>query len=141
MPSFLDLTDTNQQKRLHTEERVSIYLANLLSFLVITPGHPDNGAFYLIRGLVNALSKYSWQNTTHYQLKVNLDLLTVLTTLYQMKLPYHIQYVESNDELYGSNAEYRAELDGLIENCINDILSMLAVMGEKTEIAIKVTQV
>ncbi len=37
---------------------------NFCSSLVIMPGHPEHGPFYLIRGLLNVLAKFEWQDNS-----------------------------------------------------------------------------
>ena len=47
-------------KSYHYEDRLVGYILELLSFLVIVPGHPEHGPFYIIQGLSNALPLFAW---------------------------------------------------------------------------------
>ena len=43
------------------EARLAAYLLSLLSFLVLLPGHPEHGPFYIVRGLINAIPRFPWK--------------------------------------------------------------------------------
>jgi hypothetical protein len=45
----------------HNEDRLVGYILELLSFLVLVPGHPEHGPFYILQGLSNALPLFAWQ--------------------------------------------------------------------------------
>ena len=36
------------------------HLAAFASVLLLLPGHPENGPFYLLKGLINAVQNYRW---------------------------------------------------------------------------------
>ena len=36
------------------------HLAALASALLLVPGHPENGPFFLVKGLINAVQSYRW---------------------------------------------------------------------------------
>lgn len=42
-----------------TEPMVVSFVLNFTSSLMLFPGHPDHGPFYLIHGLLNAIQKYA----------------------------------------------------------------------------------
>lgn len=127
-------------KRVHTEEKLCNYLLSLLSTLVVVPGHPEHGPFYIVQGLFNALPRYPWQPATPYKTKVYIGIFALLCTFYQRKFPYHISHVESNDSLYGGRSDYKAELATFTKDCIQEILAQLAALGERTEASAKVNQ-
>jgi hypothetical protein len=136
MPAY----DEIDGKRIHTEEKLSIFLRSLLSTLVIAPGHPEHGPFYIVQGLLNALPRFQWQPTTVYRTRVYLDILVLLCTFAQRKFPYKVPHVESNDFLYGGGVEYMAELNANITTCVQEMLQQLSAMGERTEPAAKLNQ-
>lgn len=127
-------------KRVHTEEKLACFVKSLLSFMVVAPGHPDHGPFYIVQGLLNALPKYQWQPTTGIQTKVYIDMLSLLCTYAQKKFPYHIPHVESNDQLYGGAPEYMKELGESITTTIEEIMKQLTALGERTDAIAKVNQ-
>ena len=117
------------RKGTHTEERVAAHLRALLSLLVVVPGHPKLGPFYILNGLVNALPRYPWLPTTGVQTRLYIDLLALLCALSQRRLPYHVASVDSNDELFGGGQEYTAELGELLATVMTEILRQLNVLG------------
>lgn len=127
-------------KRIHFEERLSVYLRSLLSTLVVTPGHPEHGPFYIVQGLINAVPRYQWQPSTGVQTKVYTNMLALLCTFAQKKFPYHIQGVQSNDELYGGAETYMTELSEHINVCVGEVLKQLTAMGERNEASAKLSQ-
>lgn len=84
-----------------TEENLYLFINKLLSFLVLVPGHPEYGPFYIIHGLVNAIPRYPWPNMTaergnnaimttamiralEFKTKIYIDILGLLTALAQV---------------------------------------------------------
>ena len=128
-------------KRVHTEDRLLCYLRSLLATLVVAPGHPEHGPFYIVQGLLNAVPRFAWQPQTGQQTRVFVDMLALLCTFAQRKFPYHVCQVESNDELYGGAPDYMAELSESISACIADILKQLTALGERTDSTSKLSQV
>ena len=136
MPAYEEIDG----KRVHTEERLSAFLRSLLSTLVLAPGHPDHGPFYIVQGLLNAIPKYPWQATTGVMSKVYIDMLSLLSTFAQRRFPYHIPHVESNDDLYGGAPGYMFELRQATHSCNQEILKQLTTLGERAEVSSKLAQ-
>jgi hypothetical protein len=122
------------------EEKLAEYINHLLSFLVLAPGHPEHGPFYIVQGLLNALPKFPWQPTRGLQCRVYCNMLLLLCTFRQKSLPYHIHGVQSNDELYGGAPGYLRELEEMISACVAEILLQLTSMGEKGDATSKFVQ-
>lgn len=127
-------------KRVHMEEKLASFVRELLSTLVVAPGHPDHGPFYIVQGLLNALPKFPWQPLTGVQTKVYVDMLALLCTYSQRRFPYRINHVESNDELYGGAPDYMNELAESISKCVSEILRQLTALGERSEALAKLNQ-
>jgi hypothetical protein len=129
-------------KRLHTEGILSTYISSLLSTLVLVPGHPDHGPFYIVQGLLNAVPKYPWQAHTDCKTRVYVDMLALLATYAQKKFPYSLPDVESNDVLYGGAPGYAFDLAQNITRCMEEVLKQLTVLGElcSSNIAAKSSQ-
>jgi len=49
-----------ESQRLSSEHRLIEFIKTFLSALIVVPGHPERGPFYLIKGLKNAVTKYEW---------------------------------------------------------------------------------
>jgi hypothetical protein len=127
-------------KRVHTEDRLASFVKFLLGTLVVVPGHPEHGPFYIVQGLRNALPRYQWQANSIAQCRVYTDILALLCTYSQKKFPYHIAYVESNDDLYVGSAAYMTELRDNISACIEEILRQINAMAERAEAGAKLLQ-
>ena len=126
--------------RVHAEEKMSIFVRNLLASLVTVPGHPEHGPFYIVQGLLNALPRFPWQQHTGVITKVYTDMLALLCTFSQKKFIYRIQFVESNDVLYGGASDYTVELQKLINTCVRNIIEQLTAMGERADSSAKLNQ-
>jgi len=129
-----------ENKRTHYEEKLAAYLLSLLSLLVVTPGHPEHGPFYIVQGLINAIPKFPWQPATGAQSRVYCAMLALMCTYAQRTFPYHIGGVQSNDELYGGAGEYMAELGENINSCIADVLKHMTGLGEASDATAKLSQ-
>lgn len=127
-------------KRVHTEEKLATFVKSLLGTLVVVPGHPEHGPFYIVQGLRNALPRYPWLANSVVQGRVYVDILGLLCTYSQRHFPYHIAHVESNDVLYVGNEAYLQELHENIIACIEEILKQITAMGERTETSSKLLQ-
>lgn len=127
-------------KRVHTEDKLATFVKSLLGTLVVTPGHPEHGPFYIVQGLRNALPRYPWQSNSTAQCRVYIDILGLLCTYSQRTFPYHIAHVESNDVLYVGSQAYLQELNENIVGCIEEILKQINAMGERTETSAKLMQ-
>lgn len=90
-------------KKVCNDERLFCYIKALFSTLVLVPGHPELGPFYIIKGLMNAVPRYGWQTnpSNGMIIRVYIEMLGLLASLSQVKFPYSIEGVESNDTLYG----------------------------------------
>eukprot|EP01038_Epipyxis_sp_PR26KG_P006507 gene6507-8945_t len=141
------------------EEKLCNYLLSLISFLVLTPGHPEYGPFYIAYGLLNAVPKYPWIGTNNtnnanngiissstsgsmstsisggvsvnYLLKIYIHMIALLCTYAQKKFPYRLQGIESNDVLYGRTIDYMKELNQQIQFTMDEILKLLLVINER----------
>lgn len=61
---------------------------------------------------------------------VYLAIIDMLTTAAQESYPYHIPNVVSNDELYGSDSKFIAEIDTLCSQCVDLMLFQLKLLGD-----------
>lgn len=128
-------------KVVHTEDKLLNIVRQLLSLLVIAPGHPEHGPFYVVKGLFNALGKYQWQSHTGVQTRAYLSILALLNVYSQSKFPYRMPHVESNDELYGSSPGYMEELGEVTSQCMDEIIRQLtALTADKSDNSTKVIQ-
>ncbi len=113
------------------------FLRNFASFLLLFPGHPKNGPFYLIQGLLNAIQQYKpWTTVTPHKTQVFLGMLQLFATYGQRSFPYHIAGVESNDSLYagGADPDYVAAVKNFIDQLLTAIWNQISEISEKKDI-------
>ena len=55
-------SSTARAEASNREEAIVAILGSACSFLVIVPGHPEHGPFYLVAGLLNVIQTCQWRN-------------------------------------------------------------------------------
>jgi len=86
------------------------YLQKFASVLIVIPGHPEAGPFYLLKGLINAIQNYQWVEVDGKALAY-IGLLDMLAAVRQSELPLKVEGVELNDILFDGDDRYFGELD------------------------------
>jgi hypothetical protein len=66
------------------------YIKNFSSGLVVVPGHPEQGPFYLLKGLLKIIGEYNWESGNATKIKLFIHMLGLLSQLAQKKFIYHI---------------------------------------------------
>eukprot|EP00937_MAST-01D_sp_MAST-1D-sp2_P005489 g5489.t1 len=122
-------TEEIDYKPQSTEPRLVQFIQQFCSALVMVPGHPQHGPFYLVRGLLNAVQRVQWNPATGARVRVSLAVLNALAVFAQSTFPYMVAGVDSNDTLYGGNEEYRTELNTYVERVMDDTMAQLASLG------------
>ena len=118
-------SDVIDGKKVHTEVLLASFIRNLLSTLVLVPGHPDHGPFYIVSGLLNAMPKYQWQEGSTVKCSLYIDLLGLLATYAQARFPYSMPHLESNDVLYCGAPGYTFELNQQIQVVLDEVMVQL----------------
>ncbi|XP_071976698.1 VPS35 endosomal protein-sorting factor-like isoform X2 [Engystomops pustulosus] len=109
------------------------FLSNLFSTLLVVPDHPEQGVLFLVRGLLNVIENYTWEDNSDDKVRIYTSVLHLLAALSQESYLYHIDKVDSNDNLYGGDTKFLAEINKLCDTLIGQILEHLKVLGkEKT---------
>ena len=109
------------------------YSKSLMGFLVLVPSNPD-GPYQLINEFINIFNSETLQKTllvTKTKVTIFVSLVKFLTTQMQTKLPYHVYNVESNDEIFTGDEQFKKEGQEIIENIINDILTEISDYDSK----------
>ncbi|XP_029053584.1 VPS35 endosomal protein-sorting factor-like [Osmia bicornis bicornis] len=129
MPKTIDI-DGRQKS---SQPYLLSYLSNFLSTLLVVPDSPEHGVLYLMRGLLNAVQRCFEENTltkTYLYLRV-LDLLSTVT---QENYPYHVDKVDSNDKLYGSDQKFISEVNKMCSKIVEEVLSHLKYLGSTDQV-------
>jgi len=111
----------SDSKHKSTEEPLVEFLTNFLSELVVVPGSPEQGPFYLVKGLLKVISEYPWEKGSTAKARLYINMLNLFAVCSQQKFPFHLANVESNDTLYANDPEYIDEL----QTIINKLLEMI----------------
>ena len=109
------------------------YSKSLMGFLVLVPSNPDD-PFQLINEFVNIFNSDTLQKTLlliKTKVTIFASLVKFLTTQMQTKLPYHVFNVDSNDEIFTGDEQFKAQGQETIENIINDILNEISDYDSK----------
>ncbi|CAM6113201.1 unnamed protein product [Calypogeia fissa] len=119
-----DITSKDDLKVGEIEVGVSSFLRKLSAFLLVVPGHPELGAFYIVKGLVNLLDSHPWLTQRRRRVQIFCSMLSMLGALGQDHLPYHIQntHLDSNDLLYYGDTQYKQELESLMDSILGKVI-------------------
>ncbi|XP_014211908.1 UPF0505 protein C16orf62 homolog isoform X2 [Copidosoma floridanum] len=90
---------------------------------------PEHGVLYLMRGLLNAVQRY-FDDTSMTKSHLYLRVLDLLSTITQDCYPYHIDKVDSNDKLYGSDEKFVNEVNKMCSKVLEELLSHLKLLGQ-----------
>lgn len=85
---------------------------------------------YLLRLLLEVVPKYPFEPTSDILSSIYLHVLDFLSVAAQEVYPYHIVNVISNDELYGSDPKFIAEVNELCCTVCDKLLQHLKVLLE-----------
>lgn len=113
-----------------TEPYIVSFICNFLSTLIIVPDSPEQGVLYLARCLLDAIKSYPFDPINISLASVYLHVLDQLNVTAQDTYPYHIAGVVSNDELYGSDPKFIAEINALCGHVVDQLLVQLKVLGD-----------
>ncbi|XP_073399068.1 VPS35 endosomal protein-sorting factor-like [Dendrobates tinctorius] len=109
------------------------FLSNFFSTLLVVPDHPEQGVLFLVRGLLNVIEDYTWEDNSDDKVRIYTIVLHLLAALSQESYLYHIDKVDSNDNLYGGDTKFLTEINKLCDTLIGQILEHLKALGkEKT---------
>ncbi|KAN0025999.1 hypothetical protein ACTFIV_006979 [Dictyostelium citrinum] len=116
-----------------TEDWTISYISDFISLLVVTPGHPESGPFYLVKALYKVVKEYQWESNSTAKSKLFIQLLLLCSSWAQTSLPYHIEKVESNDQLFTEDPEFNTELTEFYNSLIKEILYDLNLLKDEPD--------
>eukprot|EP00794_Sanderia_malayensis_P009295 gene9295-10276_t len=120
-----------EHKQKLSEPYLCEYIKNLLSTSLVIPDHPEHGTLYILRGLLNIIQDYAWEEQSDSKAKLYLSAINILTASCQETFVYNFYKVDSNDKLYGSDKKFIVEVVKVIDTLTNEILTELKGLGEK----------
>ncbi|XP_074821455.1 VPS35 endosomal protein-sorting factor-like isoform X3 [Eretmochelys imbricata] len=107
------------------------FFCNFFSTLLIVPDHPEQGVLFLVRGLLNVIQDYTWEDNSDDKVRIYANVLHLLSAMTQETYIYHIDKVDSNDTLYGGDSKFLIEINKLCETVIAQILDHLKTLGQE----------
>uniref|UniRef100_A0A8B9NSD2 VPS35 endosomal protein-sorting factor-like n=1 Tax=Apteryx owenii TaxID=8824 RepID=A0A8B9NSD2_APTOW len=107
------------------------FLCNFFSTLLVVPDHPEQGVLFLVRGLLNVIQDYTWEDNSDDKIRIYTNVLHLLSAMTQETYIYHVDKVDSNDTLYGGDSKFLAEINKLCETVIAQILDHLKTLGKE----------
>uniref|UniRef100_A0A663N976 VPS35 endosomal protein-sorting factor-like n=1 Tax=Athene cunicularia TaxID=194338 RepID=A0A663N976_ATHCN len=107
------------------------FLCNFFSTLLVVPDHPEQGVLFLVRGLLNVIQDYTWEDNSDDKIRIYTNVLHLLSAMTQEAYIYHVDKVDSNDTLYGGDSKFLAEINKLCETVIAQILDHLKTLGKE----------
>uniref|UniRef100_A0A672FKZ1 VPS35 endosomal protein-sorting factor-like n=1 Tax=Salarias fasciatus TaxID=181472 RepID=A0A672FKZ1_SALFA len=87
------------------------FINNFLATLLVVPDHLEHGVLYLVRGLLNMVQDYTWEDCS------------------DESFLYSIPEVDSNETLYGGDPKFLSEINKLCETLIGQILDHLKALS------------
>uniref|UniRef100_A0A3P8U3Q3 VPS35 endosomal protein-sorting factor-like n=1 Tax=Amphiprion percula TaxID=161767 RepID=A0A3P8U3Q3_AMPPE len=105
------------------------FINNFLATLLVVPDHPEHGVLYLVRGLLNMVQDYTWEDNSDAKVRVYISALPLLAAMSQETYLYSIPKVDSNETLYGGDPKFLTEINKLCETLIGQILDHLKALG------------
>lgn len=100
-----------------------------MNVYLIFQDSPDHGVLYLMRGLLNALQRCFEENNASTKAYFYLRVLDLLSTVAQESYPYHVDKVDSNDKLYGSDQKFIVEINKICSKLVEEVLNHLKYLG------------
>uniref|UniRef100_A0A3P9QAW0 VPS35 endosomal protein-sorting factor-like n=1 Tax=Poecilia reticulata TaxID=8081 RepID=A0A3P9QAW0_POERE len=104
------------------------FINNFLATLLVVPDHPEHGVLYLVRGLLNMVQDYTWEDNSDAKVRVYISALPLLAAMSQETYLYSIPKVDSNETLYGGDPKFVSEINKLCETLIGQILDHLKTL-------------
>ncbi|XP_075949259.1 VPS35 endosomal protein-sorting factor-like isoform X1 [Anarhichas minor] len=104
------------------------FINNFLATLLVVPDHPEHAVLYLVRGLLNMVQDYTWEDNSDAKVRVYISALPLLAAMSQETYLYSIPKVDSNETLYGGDPKFLSEINKLCETLIGQILDHLKTL-------------
>ncbi|KAJ8974474.1 hypothetical protein NQ317_016128 [Molorchus minor] len=105
------------------------FVRQFLSTLLVVPDNPERGVLSLLRMLLNVLREFEWSKPNCMLGSLYVNVIDVLSIMAQEDYPYHVDKVESNDSLYGSDPKFISEINNMCSIIIGEILVLLQELG------------
>lgn len=129
----------NSIKSKNMDSYLISYLTNMLATLVLVPDSPERGVLYLLRLLLDVVPKYPFTTHSSGPIPIYLNVLDMLYVESFEEFPFYIPQVVSNDELYGHDPKFLAEVNNLCSFVVEEILRQLSLLGSSQQFKLQAT--
>ncbi|KJE94840.1 hypothetical protein CAOG_005411 [Capsaspora owczarzaki ATCC 30864] len=129
IPDIPKTTEIDLKQR-STEPILVSFLLEFLSTLLVVPDHPDHGKLYMVKGLINMIQTYQWEENGDGKIRVYMGILSLMASMHQTHYAYRIEGVESNDTLYGGETSFLEEINKVVVAVNEEILTHLASLQD-----------
>ncbi|XP_053715371.1 VPS35 endosomal protein-sorting factor-like [Synchiropus splendidus] len=109
------------------------FISNFIGTLLVVPDHPEHGVLYLVRGLLNMVQDYVWEENSDAKVRIYICAVPLLAAMSQETYLYSIPKMDSNETLYGGDPKFLSEISKLCEALIGQILDHLKVLGQEEQ--------
>lgn len=113
------------------------FINNFLATLLVVPDHPEHGVLYLVRGLLNMVQDYTWEESSDAKVRVYISALPLLAAMSQETYLYTVPKMDSNETLYGGDPKFLSEINKLCETLIGQILDHLKTLGRDEQQSVR----
>uniref|UniRef100_A0A3Q2YTV6 VPS35 endosomal protein-sorting factor-like n=1 Tax=Hippocampus comes TaxID=109280 RepID=A0A3Q2YTV6_HIPCM len=107
------------------------FINNFLATLLVVPDHPEYGVLYLVRGVLNMVQDYTWEDNSDAKVRVYVCAIPLLAAMSQETYLYTIPKMDSNETLYGGDPKFLSEINKMCETLIGQILDHLKSLGRE----------
>jgi hypothetical protein len=118
-----------------SEQAVEEAIGRLAGSLVMAPGHPEKGPFYLLRRLSDETRRFPWDPLRGGKARSLITVLEALVATGQTTLLYRPGPggAEANDSLYAGDPEFEDEHRDFVNDLSEEVLAAVTDLSELTK--------
>jgi hypothetical protein len=119
----------------NTEAPLLAFCKSMMGVLVVMPGHPDKGPFFLLRELLDTMVDHEWSADSLALFEIRLSAIKVLCAVSQDNVApkYTIANIDTNVVLYEGDPEFEKELRLFLDQLVSDLMDSMAAWKEKNQ--------
>ncbi|KRX02875.1 hypothetical protein PPERSA_04078 [Pseudocohnilembus persalinus] len=104
------------------DEKLAPLMKNMVGLMIILPDDPEMDYLHFFQGFYKLYQVFKWskKNGNNFKLKLLNDFVKYLCIQIQDKLPYHVEGVISNDQLF-AEPEFKLKIIEFLQECIKQI--------------------
>uniref|UniRef100_A0A7S4USV2 Uncharacterized protein n=1 Tax=Paramoeba aestuarina TaxID=180227 RepID=A0A7S4USV2_9EUKA len=121
--------------QINTEVPLLAFAKSLVGVLVVMPGHPDKGPYYLLRELLSAMEDHQWESGSLAMFELRLCAIHLLCAVSQDNIApkYTIPNIDTNVVLYEADPEFEKETRLFLDELVNKLMDEMAVWKKENQ--------